>query len=97
MNFDFITDFFNSVGDVLRNLYDMMFEDWTIVAFALWAAISVGSVWVSFFAAIPSAAGDSVGFPVTVKYAIPIVIPIATWWMIANKETTADRFRKRSK
>lgn len=97
MNFDFITDFFNSVGDILRNLYDMMFEDWNAVAFMVWVGISLGTFWVSWFAPIPSFAGDSVGMPTSMKIAMPIILPIATWWMIANKERTADTFRGRRK
>lgn len=80
---EFITDFFENI-----------FYEWTTSGIIVWAMISVGTIGVAWFAPIPSAAGDTVGFPLMVKFGVTVLIPAATWYMINNKEWTADKFGK---
>lgn len=84
---------FESITEFFENL----FYDWTPTAVIVWIVLSVGAIYVSWFVKIPSALSDSAGFPTTVKYGVSILIPVITWYLINNKEWTADKFRKRSK
>lgn len=81
----------------ITGFFEDLFYDWTPTAVIVWIVLSAGSIYVSWFAKIPSAVGDSVGFPITVKYGVSILIPVITWYLITNKEWTAEKFRKRSK
>jgi len=76
---------------------DDLFYDWTITSWAVFLILSIGSIYVAWFINIPSALSENTGFPITVKLGITVVIPIVTWWMLNNKEWTAETFRKRSK
>ena len=70
------------------------FYDWTPVGIAVWLGISISSIYVAWFVAIPSAVGISQGFPTSVKYMMTIAIPAITWYLIQNKEWTANMARK---
>lgn len=76
---------------------DDLFDEWTITSWIVWIVLSVGTIYVAWFVQIPSALSDRSGFPISVKFGVTIVIPIVTWWMLNNKEATADIFGKRSK
>ena len=73
------------------------FYDWTTTGFIVWIGISVVTIYVAWFVKIPSALSDNAGFPPIVKLGLTVGIPIITYFLIQNKEWTADTFRKRGK
>ncbi len=74
---------------------DDLFYDWTLTSWIVWVLISGGTIYAAWFVKIPSALSDNTGFPLGVKLIVPVVIPIVTWWMLNNKEATADMFNKK--
>lgn len=76
------------------DILDSIFPDWTPTAIVIWALISFGIVYVVWFVEIPSLVGDEAGFPTIVKYGVTIFIPVITWYLIHNKEWTAEKFGK---
>lgn len=70
-----------------------LFIDWTSTGFAVWIALSIGTIYAAWFVNIPSAIGDSVGFSPTLKMSMTVLVPIITYLMIQNKEWTASTFR----
>lgn len=84
---------FESITYAISSFIENLFYDWTPSAVILWLILSIGSIYAAWFLPIPSAMGTTVGFPTTVKFGVTLIIPAITWYMIANKEWTADKFR----
>ena len=76
---------------------DDAFYDWNAMSFVVWIGLSLGIIYVAWFVKIPSAMGSGAGFPFLTKAGVTIFIPIITYFLIRNKEWTAQTFRKRSK
>jgi len=70
-----------------------LFYDWTTTSWIVWIVLSLGSIYVAWFVKIPSAIGLSTGFPPMVSIGVSVIIPVITWYMLNNKEWTADTFR----
>lgn len=74
-----------------------LFTDWTPTAIAVWALLSIGLTYIVWFVDLPALSGNTSGFPIEIKFAVPIIIPLVTWYFIQNKEWTADKFNRRRK